>query len=213
VAPAQHYASGGVETDLLGRSTLDGLYACGECSCTGVHGANRLASNSLLEGLVFAARIADDVAARLAAGELPRRRPAHGGGPGALLAAERRIEVQRTMSAGSGPVRSAESTAAAVAALEALVAVPPEAAEPGPAAWETTNLLHLGLALSVTAGRREETRGGHVRSDFPDPDDGRWLVHQLVTRAADGGLRVAERPAGLPFGASAVGAEAGEVAR
>ena len=213
VAPAQHYASGGVETDLLGRSTLDGLYACGECSCTGVHGANRLASNSLLEGLVFAARIADDVAARLAAGELPRRRPAHGGGPGALLAAERRIEVQRTMSAGSGPVRSAESTAAAVAALEALVAVPPEAAEPGPAAWETTNLLHLGLALSVTAGRREETRGGHVRSDFPDPDDGRWLVHQLVTRAADGGLRVAERAAGLPFGATAVGAEAGEVAR
>ena len=64
VAPAQHYASGGVETDLLGRSSVDGLYACGECSCTGVHGANRLASNSLLEGLVFAHRIADDVTTR-----------------------------------------------------------------------------------------------------------------------------------------------------
>ena len=67
MAPAQHYASGGVQTDLVGRSSVDGLYACGECSCTGVHGANRLASNSLLEGLVFAHRIADDVTARLAA--------------------------------------------------------------------------------------------------------------------------------------------------
>ena len=65
MAPAQHYASGGVRTDLLGRSSLDGLYACGEVSCTGVHGANRLASNSLLEGLVFAHRIADDITARI----------------------------------------------------------------------------------------------------------------------------------------------------
>jgi L-aspartate oxidase len=210
VAPAQHYASGGVETDLLGRSTLDGLYACGECSCTGVHGANRLASNSLLEGLVFAARIADDVAARLAVGELPRRPPSTPLGARALLAAERRIEVQRTMSRGSGPVRSAASTDETVEALAALVAVPAEDAEPGPAAWETTNLLHLGLALSIAARRREETRGGHVRSDFPDRDDARWLVHQCVTRAADGGIDVAERPAGVPFGSSA---EAGEVAR
>ena len=210
VAPAQHYASGGVETDLLGRSTLDGLYACGECSCTGVHGANRLASNSLLEGLVFAARIADDVAARLAVGELPRRPPSTPLGARALLAAERRIEVQRTMSRGSGPVRSAASTDETVEALAALVAVPAEDAEPGPAAWETTNLLHLGLALSIAARRREETRGGHVRSDFPDRDDAHWLVHQCVTRAVDGGIDVVERPAGVPFGSSA---EAGEVAR
>jgi L-aspartate oxidase len=190
VAPAQHYASGGIETDLRGRSSVDGLYACGECSCTGVHGANRLASNSLLEGLVFAHRIADDVTDRMGRADLPLRQPASDAGDMAVLDASHRLEVQRSMTRGSGPVRSGESTAGALVALADLAALPPSEAEPGPTTWETTNLLHLGQALSLVAHAREETRGGHVRSDFPERDDARWLLRLTTTRTAEGTVDV-----------------------
>ncbi|GAA4412695.1 L-aspartate oxidase [Fodinibacter luteus] len=198
VAPAQHYASGGVETDLVGRSSVEGLYACGECSCTGVHGANRLASNSLLEGLVFAHRIADDVSARLAGGELPLRTPEVADGEAAVLDASRRLDVQRAMTRGSGPVRSADSTRGALSTLRDLALEPPTGVEPGPLTWETTNLLHLGQVLSLVALRREETRGGHVRSDFPERDDARWLTHLTATRAPDGVVALTERAVEAP---------------
>ena len=94
VAPAQHYHSGGVVTDLHGRSTVDGLYAIGEVACTGVHGANRLASNSLLEGLVFAHRAARQITERVAAGELEVGEPGDRPGPSALVAAAARSRIQ-----------------------------------------------------------------------------------------------------------------------
>jgi L-aspartate oxidase len=191
VAPAQHYASGGIRTDLEGRSSLEGLYACGETSCTGVHGANRLASNSLLEGLVFARRIADDLTSRLGAGELPETTPVETGGGPELVRGKRRLDVQRAMTAGAGTVRSAESLAATQATLAA-VAERASTADPdrmgGPKSWETTNLLHLGQALTYAATLREETRGGHVREDFPDRDDERFLHHIHLRRSADGAL-------------------------
>jgi L-aspartate oxidase len=191
VAPAQHYASGGIRTDLQGRSSLEGLYACGETSCTGVHGANRLASNSLLEGLVFARRIADDLTTRLGAGELPETTPAETDGRPELVRGKRRLDVQRAMTAGAGSVRSAESLAATQATLAAITeraatAYPDR--QGGPKSWETTNLLHLGQALTYAATLREETRGGHVREDFPARDDERFLHHVHLRRSEDGVL-------------------------
>ena len=190
VVPAQHYASGGVRTDLHGRTSVEGLYACGEVSCTGVHGANRLASNSLLEGLVFARRIADDVAARLGAGELPPVPPGRAGRPSgeaALLAASDRGLVQAAMTAGAGAVRTAESLERTRSALDELAerSLSPDVAEPDPQAWETTNLLHVGQVLAHLAGRREETRGGHVRDDFPGQDPA-WRGNQRAVRGPDG---------------------------
>ncbi len=176
VAPAQHYASGGVWTDLDGRSTLDGLYACGETACTGVHGANRLASNSLLEGLVFAHRIAEDITARIQSGELAQVEPHAPDDDTSLLPEECRLDVQRAMTAGSGVVRSAESTAQTYAAISHLLAATAPA-QPTTAAWETTNLAHLGLVLTAAAHARQETRGGHERIDYPERDDINWLGH------------------------------------
>ncbi|NUP40145.1 MAG: L-aspartate oxidase [Streptomyces sp.] len=188
VAPAAHYASGGVRTDLHGRTTVPGLYACGEVACTGVHGANRLASNSLLEGLVFAERIADDVVAALAGrGGVPVRPvvPAPGGSP--LLASEARYEVQRIMTAGAGVLRSAGSLTGAAGALERLHTSAVEAydrdgktAEPCVETWEATNLSLVARVLVAAARRREETRGCHWREDRPDRDDREWRRHLVV---------------------------------
>jgi L-aspartate oxidase len=189
VAPAQHYHSGGILVDRRGHSTLPGLYAVGECSCTGVHGANRLASNSLLEGLVFAHRIADDLTTRLAAGELPQQIPVIRPGHQALLPATARVAVQRAASSGPGVIRTQEGL---IEAQQVLATLPddagdaPGAGEPGPARpstaeWETANLHLLATALTRSALIRTETRGGHYREDHPDTDD-TWrgrLVSQL----------------------------------
>ncbi|GAA1574495.1 L-aspartate oxidase [Streptomyces globosus] len=188
VAPAAHYASGGVRTDLHGRTTVPGLYACGEVACTGVHGANRLASNSLLEGLVFAERIAEDIALTRPAGTGPGI-PVPSTGP--LQPAEARQEVQRIMTEGAGVLRSAESLRRAAAALEDLYATALSAQEadgktavPGTETWEATNLLCVARVLVAAALRREETRGCHWREDFPERDDAAWRRHLVVRLSA-----------------------------
>lgn len=192
VAPAAHYASGGIRTDLRGRTTVPGLYACGEVACTGVHGANRLASNSLLEGLVFAERIAADIAET----RPPRTAPAEAAGEGTdapvpLLAPETRTAIQRTMTRGAGVLRSAGSLAAAAEELEALhreAAADADGAKavvPGVDAWEVTNLLLVSRVLVAAAREREETRGCHWREDRPDRDDAHWRAHLVVRIAPD----------------------------
>jgi L-aspartate oxidase len=172
VAPAAHYASGGVRTDLSGRTSIPGLYACGEVACTGVHGANRLASNSLLEGLVFARRIADDIARDLppqADPGTPER------GPAGVVDPSIRGDLQRAMTRGAGVLRSADSLATTAKELTRLAE---QQAAPRNAAWEATNLLTVASALVASAQTRRETRGCHWREDFPVAVD-EWRGHLL----------------------------------
>ncbi|MFC5145032.1 L-aspartate oxidase [Streptomyces aureoversilis] len=193
VAPAAHYASGGVRTDLLGRSTLPRLYACGEVACTGVHGANRLASNSLLEGLVFAERIAADVTAGLREASGPGEAlPPEASAAGTVLAGPKaRLEIQRIMTEGAGVLRSRESLERAAAELARIDEDAATALEaPGTESWEATNLLLVARVLVAAALRREETRGCHWREDRPDRDDTAWRRHLLVTLRPDRTLSV-----------------------
>jgi L-aspartate oxidase len=194
VAPAAHYLMGGVRTDLDGRTSLTGLFAIGEAACTGVHGANRLASNSLLEGLVFGAR-----AARLLTRELPpagalgplgpgpRHRP-RSPAPGA------RGRLRRVMTREAGVLRSPQGLARAAAVAAGLAGAP---ATPAVAALETANLAHLALALSELASRRAESRGAHWRADHPEPDPA-WQVRQVLWRLPDGTLATAPVPLAGP---------------
>jgi L-aspartate oxidase len=180
VAPAAHYASGGVRTDLDGRTSIAGLYACGEVACTGVHGANRLASNSLLEGLVYAGRIGDALARTLPAQLDPVPRPP----AGALLDPGIRTRLQDAMTLGAGVLRSAASLAVTASTVDGLGAV--THGKPEPDAWEASNLHAVATVLGATAALRRETRGCHWREDHPDRDDEHWRGHLVTTLDPDG---------------------------
>ena len=200
VVPACHYASGGVRTDLAGRASIPGLYACGEVACSGVHGANRLASNSLLEGLVFAERIAADLHRELP----PRREPGPDLRAAHLVDGSIRGELQRVMSDGAGVLRTRPGLAAAAAHLAELSVT--ALGEPCTESWEATNLLTVATAIVAAAAAREETRGSHWREDFPDRDDERWLGHLTTVLDAcpggicpnDGGPTLSYRPETAP---------------
>jgi L-aspartate oxidase len=181
VAPAAHYCIGGVLVDLDGASALPGLWAAGEAACSGVHGANRLGSNSLLEGMVFAARVVEAIlggkdrgeptgALRALDGPLLERRPLAGGslpvGETADTAKVRDL-VQGAMTMHAGVRRDAASLAEAqrlLARAESLLEGDDSRAEA-----EVRNLLTVGAALVEAAEHREESRGCHTRADFPEP--------------------------------------------
>ena len=166
---------------------MPGLYATGEVACSGVHGANRLASNSLLEGLVFSRRIAD-----VLPGELrPWAEPAADERVEGLVSGDRRRGLQEVMTTRVGVLRHADGLAEALDFLHRL--------DPGdpvvePAAWETTNLLAISTALAEAAALRTETRGSHWREDFPDRDDTR-AGHVDSWLDDDGTVRVEWIPA------------------
>jgi L-aspartate oxidase len=170
VAPASHYASGGVRVDINGRTSVQGLYACGETACSGVHGANRLASNSLLEGLVFSARIAADIAHHLPEPGTPVANASNE----ILLDPSVRYEIQESMSRGAGVLRSSDSLLSTVADLTRIE--DKKSVTPCVEAWETTNLFQLAQAILKAALIRQETRGSHWREDFPNTSD-QWKKH------------------------------------
>ena len=180
VAPASHYASGGVRTDLNGHSSVPGLYAVGETACTGAHGANRLASNSLLEGLVFGARIAEDIAANLPEFEEAAAQDAID----FLLSPSIRGELQRAMSKGASVVRSEKSLRETLQTLEKLKSASTIYANLD--AWETTNLYLLATAIVRSALERTESRGSHWREDYSETSDA-WnkRIHQSLSNNGD----------------------------
>ncbi len=174
VTPAAHYSIGGVATDESGRTSLAGLWACGEVAATGVHGGNRLASNSLLEALVFGDRVGRDVAGAepMGGGDWLGRAVVGFEPSGAASGeAERQQAVRRLMWQRVGLVREEEGLRTALASLEAL--------RPAPEG-ETANLLTVARLVTAAALFRRESRGAHYRTDYPEPRE-EWR-HRLFWR-------------------------------
>jgi len=181
VAPVCHYFVGGVVTDVWGRTTVPGLYASGEVASTGVHGANRLASNSLLEGLVFSDRVVRDLDRYIGRlGEDVRRLrfdlPEAAADIDGSNAAAARRRLASVMSGKVGVLRRGDDLRAALADLNALTSELRFGAL-GEAEYELLNLLTLGTQIAKCALLREESRGVHLRDDFPAVDDEHWQRH------------------------------------
>jgi L-aspartate oxidase len=178
VAPAAHYFMGGVAVDLDARTTVPGLWAVGEVACTGVHGANRLASNSLLEGVVFAARAAESITTDLATtNRVWSRRPPFVGEYLPVRAVDRteadqalRPEIQSIMWERVGLYRDAQGLERAIAQLRTFAEQPMGTVDDPRAATETANMLLVAQLIAASALARRESRGAHARRDFPLPD-------------------------------------------
>lgn len=174
VSPASHYCMGGIRTDLWGRSTVPGLYAAGEVTCTGVHGANRLASNSLLEGLVFGARageaaVADNLQFEISNLKFEERSEQTLNQKAGLATAVRK-RVKRTMWERVGILRDGQSLRRAIGEFEQI--------ERANLSTSSRNFVTLALLVSRAALWREESRGGHFRSDFPESRE-EWRIHSI----------------------------------
>lgn len=180
VSPAAHYVMGGVETDLHGRTSVAGLFAAGEAACTGLHGANRLASNSLLEGLVFGARAAEAMRASNVAPSLPATADEPVDEQPASVALPDSFAMRDLMWRHAGLVRTADGLRTALPQLAAWRAAAAARVAAAPADREcrrVASLSTVGFLIARAALRREETRGGHFRADFPDRDDIHFQRH------------------------------------
>src|SRR5579883_3090158 len=179
VRPAAHYLMGGVRTDVDGRASLKRLYAAGEAACTGVHGANRLASNSLLEGLVFGARAAEAMREEPEAA-VSSTSDAQLAGNSAPASDNLLRSLQQMMWQKAGLLRDAKGLNAAAATLEQIRAQLPPATDR--ATLELRNLHAVAELIVTSALAREESRGAHYRNDFPRKDDERFQKHSVISR-------------------------------
>jgi L-aspartate oxidase len=196
VSPTAHYTMGGVLTDAEGRTTLEGLLAVGEVASSGLHGANRLASNSLLEGAVIGRRAGAAVLAGGGRPVAPRATATMRDFLGALQGSQgqmahplSRWQLREAVEANAGVCRSAERLARLAQLLEAFAGAPGESAAPGEA--ELASMALVGRAMAQLALRRCESRGAHWRSDYPSPGPG-WQVRQVAQLLQDGSLAVGE---------------------
>ena len=180
VRPAAHYAMGGVRTDLNGQTSIPGLYAAGEVACTGVHGANRLASNSLLEGLVYGARAAQNMREHLKTQSKPpsvAAAKAAASNNGQSAETEKFIaKVQSLMWQYVGVVRDGKGLRQVVSELGAL-----QSPAGDRRACEAANILESGLLIARSALAREESRGAHYRLDYPLKNDAKFHKHSVVS--------------------------------
>jgi len=181
IRPAAHYAMGGVRTDLDGRTSIPGLYAAGEAAATGVHGANRLASNSLLEGLVYGARAGRIMREERKHASKPQPpRAAYSNGPVDTNTESTVGEIQDLMWEDVGIVRDKSRLKRAMQRLEALNAKLERPS--GRRAYEARNLHINGLLVARSALAREESRGAHYRTDFPSHNDAKFLKHSILQK-------------------------------
>lgn len=188
VAPAEHYCMGGIRADVHGRTNIKGFFTCGECACNGIHGANRLASNSLLEGLVFGRLISVQADVIL---KKTGSKPSAGSyeymterSPKILDKSAIKLDIQNEMTENVGIIRNRESLEKAMAKILDYKGQVEDMKNEGLHDYELQNIILLSRLAVESALEREESRGAHYRSDFSRTDDARWKKH-IVKRLED----------------------------
>ena len=192
IAPSEHYCMGGIRTDTYGKTGIKGLFACGECACNGIHGANRLASNSLLEGLVFGRIIAMQADEVLnAAGEIKMRmgdaipekidwKYVSGRKAMSFDRAAAKADIQSVMTENIGIVRTKDGLEKALKTIDGYERLCKDLRNESMADCELQNIIMLSKMVVESALEREESRGAHYRMDFCKTDDEKWKRHIIL---------------------------------
>jgi L-aspartate oxidase len=189
VAPAEHYCMGGIRTDVYGRTAIDGLYSCGEVACNGIHGANRLASNSLLEGLVFGHKIGSEIMSTLS--NKPKIELEF-----ALNYLSDRVvkdfdrdvarkEIQEVMTENVGIIRNKSGLLVAKGKIDKYYNMIENSRNENIKDYELQNIILLCKMVIKSALEREESRGAHYRSDYNKTDDEKWLKNIIRKRGSN----------------------------